>query len=48
MPGRYDDQLIEFARLIRGEIKSDGTPYTPAHDLVAHEALLLASGLPLD
>ena len=48
MPGRYDDQLIEFARLIRGEITSDHTPYTPAHDLVAHEALLLACGLPLD
>ena len=48
MSGRYDDQLIEFARIIRGEIKSDGTPYTPAHDLVAHETLLLACGLTLD
>jgi predicted dehydrogenase len=48
MPGRYDNQLIEFARLIRDEIKSGGTPYTPAHDLVAHKALLLACGLPLD
>jgi predicted dehydrogenase len=45
MPGRYDDQLIEFARLIRGEIKSD---YTPAHDLSVHEAVLRASGLALD
>jgi len=44
MPGRYDDQLIEFARIIRGEIKSD---YTPAHDLAVHEAVLRASGLAL-
>jgi predicted dehydrogenase len=45
MPGRYDDQLIEFARIIRGELESD---YTPSHDLAVHEAVLRASGLALD
>jgi predicted dehydrogenase len=45
MPGRYDDQLIEFARIIRGELESG---YTPSHDLAVHEAVLLASGLMLD
>jgi len=44
MAGRYDGQLIEFARIVRGEIKSD---YTPAHDLAVHEAVLLASPAPL-
>lgn len=42
MPGRYDRQLVEFARLVRGEIQ---TCFTPAHDLAAHEAVLRASGL---
>ena len=45
MSGRYDDQLIEFARIIRGETESD---YTPTHDLAVHEAMLLACGLTLD
>ncbi len=45
MAGRYDDQLIEFARIIRGETESD---YTPTHDLVAHEAMLLACGLTIN
>lgn len=44
MSGRYDDQLIEFARIIRGETESD---YTPTHDLAVHEAVLRASGLAL-
>ena len=44
MPGRYDDQLFELAQIIRGEKKS---PYPPSHDLAVHEAILLASGMPL-
>jgi predicted dehydrogenase len=43
MPGRYDDQLIEFARIIRGQKKSE---YPPEHDLTVHEAVLKASGAP--
>jgi len=42
MPGRYDDQLVELARIIRGETSS---PYPPAHDLAVEEAVLRASGL---
>ncbi len=45
MPGRYDDQLAELARIIRGEMES---PYPPSHDLAVHETILLASGLPVD
>ena len=45
MPGRYDEQLVELAEIIRGEKESD---YPPSHDLAVHEAILLASGLPLD
>jgi len=45
MSGRYDDQLIEFARIVRGELESD---YAPSHDLAVHEAVLRASGLTLD
>lgn len=39
--GRYEAQLIELARVIRGEIKD---PYTYAHDLLTHEVLLAAAG----
>lgn len=42
MPGRYDDQLADFARIIRGEKDLD---YTPEHDLAVHETLLKASGM---
>ena len=42
MPGRYDDQLVELARIIRGEAQS---AYPPAHDLAVEEAVLRASGL---
>jgi predicted dehydrogenase len=42
MPGRYDDQWIELARIIRGETPN---PYPPAHDLAVEEAVLRASGL---
>jgi predicted dehydrogenase len=45
MPGRYDDQLAELARIIRGE---QPNPYPPEHDLAVHETVLRASGIPLD
>ncbi|MHC4658656.1 MAG: Gfo/Idh/MocA family protein [Planctomycetota bacterium] len=45
MPGRYDEQLIDFARMVRGEKRSE---YTAAHDLAVHEAVLRASGLDLE
>ena len=45
MPGRYDDQLAELARIIRGEIEN---PYPPSHDLAVHETILLASGMELE
>lgn len=45
MPGRYDDQILELARIIRGEMEH---PYTAAHDLAVQEALLRASGVPLE
>ena len=41
MNGRYDNQLIELARIIRGEIEN---PYPPAHELIVQEALLQAAG----
>lgn len=45
MPGRYDDQLAELARVIRGE---EENKYSPAHDLAVHETILRASGMSLD
>lgn len=45
MPGRYDDQLIELARIIHGQKESE---YPPEHDLAVQEAVLKASGAPLD
>ena len=39
--GRYDDQLIELARVINGEIEN---PYTYEHDFTVQEALLAAAG----
>lgn len=41
MNGRYDDQLIELARIIRGEIEN---PYSYEHDLNVQETLLAAAG----
>ena len=38
---RYTGQLLELARLIRGEI---GNPYTCEHDCLVQEVLLAASG----
>jgi predicted dehydrogenase len=43
IPGRYDEQLIEFGRLIRKEKEAD---YSYSHDLTVHEAVLLVCGLP--
>ncbi len=45
MPGRYDEQLIDFAKMIRGQKQPD---YSAEHDLTVHEAVLRASGLPLE
>ena len=39
---RYASQLVEWARMIRGEIES---PYPFEHDLLVHEVTLAASGL---
>jgi len=41
-PGRYYNQLIDFARIIRAEKAAD---YTPAHDLAVQEAVLRACDL---
>jgi len=43
--GRYDDQLIELARIIRGEIAN---PYPLAHELLVQEVLLAACGCPAE
>ena len=45
MPGRYDDQLAELARIIRGE---EENRYPPRHDLAVHETVLRAGDMPLD
>ena len=41
MNTRYDDQLIEFARCVRGEIEN---PYPYEHELLVQEVLLAATG----
>ncbi len=41
MPGRYDDQLVELARIVRGERESE---YSREHDLAVQEAVLEAGG----
>jgi hypothetical protein len=41
MNGRYDDQLIELARVINGEIDN---PYPYEHELLVQETLLAAAG----
>lgn len=41
MNGRYDDQLIELARIIRREI---GNPYPYEHELLVQETILAAAG----
>lgn len=45
MPGRYDDQLVELAEVIRGEREN---PYPPSHDLAVQETILRASDMPVD
>ena len=41
MGGRYDAQLLEFARIVRGEISN---PFGYEHELLLHRCLLAASG----
>ncbi len=41
MNGRYEDQLIELARVINGEIAN---PYSYDHELLVQETLLAAAG----
>ena len=41
--GRYDEHLIELARIIRGEIAN---PYSLSHELLVQEVLLAACGCP--
>jgi len=41
MGTRYDEQLVEFARIVRGEI---GNPYPYEHELLVQEVLLAACG----
>jgi predicted dehydrogenase len=41
MNGRYDEQLMELARIIRGEIAN---PYPVEHEFLVQEALLAAAG----
>jgi predicted dehydrogenase len=45
MPGRYDEQLIEFADIVSGRIEN---PYGYDHELLLHECTLRACGYPLD
>ncbi len=42
--GRYDGDFADLAKVIRGE-KAFG--FSPAHDCIVQETLLLASGLPV-
>jgi predicted dehydrogenase len=42
--GRYDGELAELAKVIRGE---KAFAFTPEHDLAVQETVLLASGLPI-
>ncbi len=43
-PGRYDEQLIELAQIIRGEREN---PYPLEHELIVQQCLLEACGYPL-
>lgn len=43
LDGRYEAQLVEFSRIVRGEIAN---PFPPEHEYRVHEALLAAAGHP--
>jgi len=43
--GRYDGDFIDLAAIIRGEKETD---YPVKHDLIVHETILRASGVPLN
>ena len=43
--GRYDAQMMDFARAVRGEIKN---PFDYEHELAVQRTVLRACGLPLD
>ena len=45
MPGRYDEQIAEFADIVCG-VRDD--PYSYDHELLLHECTLRACGYPLD
>jgi len=45
MIDRYSNQLIELARVVRGEIPN---PYPIEHERLVHKCVLLASGVALD
>jgi predicted dehydrogenase len=42
---RYDEHLLEFARIVRGEIAN---PYPLSHELLVQEVLLAACGCPAE
>jgi len=42
LTGRYDDLLIEWAKVIRGEMKDR---FGPEHDLLVEQCVLKASGV---
>jgi len=42
MGGRYDELILDFARCIRGEKEN---PFDYAHELLVHQATLVASGV---
>jgi predicted dehydrogenase len=44
-PGRYDNEFLDLARIIRGEKK---LAWDAKHDIIVHEAVLKAAGLKLD
>ena len=44
-PGRYDDLLADFARMVRGEKEGE---YTADHDRAVLETVLGASGMPVE
>jgi predicted dehydrogenase len=45
MPGRYDLELLDLAAAVRGE---KALPFSAAHDLAVHEAVLRAAGMPVE